>query len=1104
MRVTMQTINANILNNLNRISESLDQINRRITSGKEISKPSDDPVTLAGALSLRSSLTQLTQYQENIAYGLNITNASENALTQTKEQVMRARTLALQYINASMTAENRALGAEEVKGLYEQALALANSQVEGKYIFGGYRTTGYDDIEPTPFVKDQLDGHRINGSSPLPAATALTGTVTNAAIAAGDLAVNGNATGAINTAAAVNGLNMTKAFNAKAAIEAADPTVQVNLTTLLSGGAAAGDTLDGTDSNILFYLNGTAVNVNISDGSNAAAVVTATVDAINAKTGDTGVTAVAGDGTNGGAAGTVVLQNSNPGDESTITISGYTLVAGDAVTGLGDVSQAVDATHNTGQISISSGAAVTLSSPNNPSDDSILTALGLGGGGVGFADDAGDGIITFGSAISAGDLLINRYDVGATVADGVSDVLADASARAKAELINNSSAQTGVTADVTPAYKTASQGVSGGSESVFLTGKMDGTAIAAGDLAVNGFSLGAINTAAASNGLYMQTAANAKAAFDQSSSQTGVTARLTTLATGGAAAAGTITNVSFNLNGVAIAFTTSSDPAGDAIRAINAVSDQTGVEAVSGDGTNGGAIGTVVLRNRIKGDESSIVITGYNGGAGTAVTGLGNMNQAADATHNTGEISLASSASMSITSPNNPSDDSILNAIGLGGGEAATGISGDQPLDGKLEYGSTPRILDSGDLIINGVDIFSVPTLVMAGDQNNSVVSAINAKTSQTGVVAGRNSNGALILSAVDGRNLHIQTSARGEDVTHINGATPSTATDQVYFGSVILYSGLEFTLESTPTTDGYEPGLAALGMSGGSAVTGEAADVAGDGLVQVKSIIKEAGRVRYNGDRENDFAVSIGSRSTFEVSKNGKDAILDTGVFSVLKKLEDALRGENFREVKSPYQAADTTATLASVNTGVDEDKYFKDGTFKVTVTDHEYQPARDLSITVAVDINHDTFADVAERINAIPGIEASWDSDGYLTVKSVDQNRYSIKLEDESGNFLNTVGINFDQMQMQAIGQSLAQLDTLQDDLTAQVSDFGARANRIDVQTTIFADLEVMVKENLSEKEDTDITKAIMDLQAKEIAYQAALSAAARTMQMSLVDFL
>ena len=58
--------------------------------------------------------------------------------------------------------------------------------------------------------------------------------------------------------------------------------------------------------------------------------------------------------------------------------------------------------------------------------------------------------------------------------------------------------------------------------------------------------------------------------------------------------------------------------------------------------------------------------------------------------------------------------------------------------------------------------------------------------------------------------------------------------------------------------------------------------------------------------------------------------------------------------------------------------------------------------------------------------------------------------------------------------------------------------------IQTEIYANLELANQTTLSEKQDTDLTKAILDLKSKEVAYQAALSAASKTMQLSLVDYL
>ena len=46
--------------------------------------------------------------------------------------------------------------------------------------------------------------------------------------------------------------------------------------------------------------------------------------------------------------------------------------------------------------------------------------------------------------------------------------------------------------------------------------------------------------------------------------------------------------------------------------------------------------------------------------------------------------------------------------------------------------------------------------------------------------------------------------------------------------------------------------------------------------------------------------------------------------------------------------------------------------------------------------------------------------------------------------------------------------------------------------------------MKQNLSSIEDADIAQVMMNLQAQQVAYQAALSATARAIQPSLADFL
>ncbi|MFH7320869.1 flagellin [Desulfurivibrio sp. D14AmB] len=871
MRVTMQSIYSNILVNLNKLNTDINRVNQQISSGKQMSSISDNPVNLVNALGLRTNLSEIGQYRKNLSYGNTVITASENALVSMKDLVMRAKTLAIQQANAPLSPDNRQNAATEVKHLWEQAIILANSSVNGKYIFGGFRTTGYTPAEPAPFVQGARDGYFINGEPPAPLATSLTGTVDNSAIAAGDLAVNGTPTPVdIDPGAVINGLAMEKAANAVAALDGLDPEVSAKLTTLLHSTpftAQTAGTGDPPQVDYDFTINGVAVNtISIIGEQSAAEQVDLFVEAINAVSGQTGVGAEAGNDANGGVTGGIVLRNLTAGDDSTIEINAFTRTEVEAGTGAvlsvaGDFADALSAAagpaNNTGEITLSStsdpASAFTLTSPNH-NDDTVFDTLGLGA-------SAEEGTLLFGLRPLAGELLINGRPVSSQ-ADGISTIYADASAAAKAAAIN--AGDYGVRAEIVPAGFTAA---------------------------------------------------------------------------------------------------------------------------------------------------------------------------------------------------------------------------------GPVQEGS----LDPGDLVINGVEI--LVEQVGDLDSDNALVRAINARQEETGVVASRGENGRLILNAVDGRNLQVTTSAMGEQVTQLNNLVGQPSS-QVHFGSVRLWSDQPFRLESR-SEDDPAAALAALGLS---------AEGDDPSLLIVNTIQRDNDYVRYAGDRDNDISIKVGPQSTIEINKNGYDAVFDTGVFRILKELEDFLQGEKYTAVTGAAQAGDIHALLNSEDTGLElADRIVEGGgTFKVVIANHDSTPPSHTTTTIRVDPENDTLEDIAQRLNGINGLAATWTDTGHLRLESSDPQRYSFNLEQDTSGLLDAIGLRPDQIQASALQKSIAELEVLLNEQTNQISDFGARANRIETQNNIYMNLEVATAENLSELEDTDLIKALMEMQAKEVAYQAALSAAAKTMQLSLVNFL
>jgi flagellar hook-associated protein 3 FlgL len=87
---------------------------------------------------------------------------------------------------------------------------------------------------------------------------------------------------------------------------------------------------------------------------------------------------------------------------------------------------------------------------------------------------------------------------------------------------------------------------------------------------------------------------------------------------------------------------------------------------------------------------------------------------------------------------------------------------------------------------------------------------------------------------------------------------------------------------------------------------------------------------------------------------------------------------------------------------------------------------------------------------------------------------------------------------------GTDLARLDANLDNLLDIQAGNGARANRLEAATSRLAEVEETTVKQLSETEDADIAKTIIELNSQTVAYQAALRAGANIVQSSLMDFL
>ena len=137
-RVSENSKNAIINNNLSRVKEKLENLSIKGSTFKKISKPSDDPVGNVNLLSIRSSLNDNQQFMRNLNYAKTRVDLNENAISNLSEIILRAKEIAIAQSSDTFNPEIRSSVAEEIDQLLKQALAIGNQKMGNRYLFSGY------------------------------------------------------------------------------------------------------------------------------------------------------------------------------------------------------------------------------------------------------------------------------------------------------------------------------------------------------------------------------------------------------------------------------------------------------------------------------------------------------------------------------------------------------------------------------------------------------------------------------------------------------------------------------------------------------------------------------------------------------------------------------------------------------------------------------------------------------------------------------------------------------------------------------------------------------------------------------------------------------
>lgn len=148
--------------NMVELQKKIAELQNKIATGKQLEKPSDNPVAFSEASRYKHQLSKLDQFRRNIDNVTQRLSAEEATLSQFANVLTRVQELAIQGANDTLSLEDRKSIALEIDLLRDELIGLSNTRDNlGGAIFGGYRTEGQVFIKRDNGVVDYVGDTNI-------------------------------------------------------------------------------------------------------------------------------------------------------------------------------------------------------------------------------------------------------------------------------------------------------------------------------------------------------------------------------------------------------------------------------------------------------------------------------------------------------------------------------------------------------------------------------------------------------------------------------------------------------------------------------------------------------------------------------------------------------------------------------------------------------------------------------------------------------------------------------------------------------------------------------------------------------------------------------
>ena len=290
--INTNTASINAQYNLNKVNQEMEKAMEQLSSGKRVNTAADDAAGLAIATRMESQVRGLEQAMRNAADGQSLVDTTEGAHQEVTNILQRMRELAIQASNETNVASDRASLNDEVTQLQQEIDRIASQTTwNGVAVLDGSFTNkqlqiGAEADQTLNFSVDSVSSANL-GSYTLESTAVTVANTTGGAtqsIAGDDLTVSGHlGSSTIAVTAADSAKDVAALINAKTGNTGVSASAVTKLEVSNLGAA-------GT---VSFTLTGNA-SASISASIASTTDLHSLVDAINQKSGVTGVTATFG------------------------------------------------------------------------------------------------------------------------------------------------------------------------------------------------------------------------------------------------------------------------------------------------------------------------------------------------------------------------------------------------------------------------------------------------------------------------------------------------------------------------------------------------------------------------------------------------------------------------------------------------------------------------------------------------------------------------------------------------------------------------------------------------------------------------------------------